>query len=133
MTKKLLLVTNNAKAFETYGAHPDVDVDYLEGRRYLDVLIRARDLVHKGWHLMSHPQASNLKPNQSPCKTLLLGCGRAIQTFAQDVEMIENSIDAYHKLTSGMISPKWPDRALRDFCTIDLSVVESALDGALRL
>ena len=133
MTKTLLLVTNNGKALETYGAHSEIGVDYLEERSYLDVLIRVRDLVHEGWHLMSHPQASNLKPNQSPYKTVLLSNGREIQPFAQDVEMVENSIEAFHKFTRGMIPPRWPEKALRDFQTIDLSVVESAMDRALRL
>lgn len=133
ITKTLLLVTNNGKALEAYGAHSEIDVDYREERSYLDVLIRARDLVHKGWHLMSHPQASNLKPNQSPYKTVLLSNGREIQAFAEDVEMIEAGIAAFHKFTGGMIPPKWSQKALRDFQTIDLSVVESALGRALRL
>jgi len=133
MTKKLLLVTNNVKALEVYGFREEIDVDYLKKGRYLDVLIRVRNLVHKGWHLMSHPQASNLKPNQCPYKTVLLSLDRAVQSFAQDVEMVENSIDAYHKFTSGMMPPNWPDKALRDFRTIDLSVVESATRSALML
>lgn len=133
MAKKLLLVTNNDKALELYGAHSEIDVDYLEGRGYLDVLICVRDLVHEGWHLMSHPQASNLKPNQSPYKTVLLSNGREAQPFAQDIEMVESSIEAFHKFTKGMIPPKWPEKALRDFQTIDLSVVESAMERALRL
>lgn len=133
MAKTLLLVTNNGKALERYGAHSEIDVDYLEERSFLDVLIRVRDLVHEGWHLMSHPQASNLKPNQSPYKTVLLSNGREIQPFAQDVEMIESSIEAFYKFTKGMAPPKWPERACRDFQTIDLAVVESAMERALRM
>ena len=133
MTKKLLLVTNNDKALERYGAHSEIDVDYLKERSYLDVLIRVRDLVHGGWHLMSHPQASNLKPNQSPYKTVLLSNGREAQPFAQDIEMIEGGIEAFQKFTRGMIPPRWPEKALRDFQTIDLSVVESAMERAQRL
>ena len=131
MTKKLLLVTNNVKALEVYGFHEEVGVEYLQKKRYLDVLIRVRDLIHKGWHLMSHPQASNLKPYQSPYKTVLLSNVREVQSFAQDVEMVENSIDAFHKFTKGMVPPNWPDKTLRDFRTIDLSVVETAIDRAL--
>ena len=133
MAKKLLLVTNNGKALEIYGKHAEIGVDYLRERSYLDVLIRVRDLVHEGWHLMSHPQASNLKPNQSPYKTILLSNGREAQPFSQDVEMVESGIDAFHKFTRGMIPPKWPEKTLRDFQTIDLSVVESAISRALAL
>ena len=133
MAKKLLLVTNNGKAREIYEKHAEIGVDYLEEGNYLDVLIRVRDLVHWGWHLMSHPQASNLKPNQSPYKTVLLSNGREAQPFSQDVEMVEGSIEAFHKFTRNMIPPKWSEKALRDFQTIDLSVVESAISRALML
>ena len=133
MMKKFLLVTNNGKALEIYEKHANIGVNYLEEESYLGVLIRVRDLVHEGWHLMSHPQASNLKPNQSPYKTVLLSNGREAQLFSQDVEMVENSIDAFHKFTRDMIAPKWPEKTLRDFQTIDLSVVESAIGRALML
>lgn len=131
MTKRLLLVTNNVKALEVYGFHAKIGVDYLENGEYLDVLLRVRDLVHKGWHLMSHPQASNLKPNQSPYKTVLLSNAMEIQTFSQDVDMVENSIEAFYKFTRGMVQPNWPDKILSDFRTIDLAVVESAARSAL--
>ena len=133
MMKKFLLVTNNGKALETYEKHANIGVTYLEEENYLGVLIRVRDLVHEGWHLMSHPQASNLKPNQSPYKTVLLSNGRELQAFFQDVDMVERSIDAFHKFTKGMRVPKWPEKTLRDFQTIDLSVVESAIGRALML
>ncbi len=133
MAKKFLLVTNNGKALEIYENHAEIGVDYLEEGSYLDVLIRVRDLVHEGWHLMSHPQASNLKPHQSPCKTVLLSSGREAQPFSRDVEMVESSIEALHKFTRGMTLPNWPEKTLRDFQTIDLSVVESAIPRALML
>lgn len=131
MTKKYVLVTNNTKALEVYGNHADIGVEYLEDMDYLDVLIRVRDRVHEGWHLMSHPQASNLKPNQCPYKTILISRGRAAEDFDRDVELIESSITAFHKFTRGMVPPHWSERALRDFQTIDLSVVESAINSSL--
>lgn len=133
MDKRLLLVTNNEKAVEVYGGHTEIGIDYLNGQDYLDVLIRVRDLVHDGWHLMSHPQSSNLKPNQSPYKTVLLSNRNEIQAFARDVDMVESSIEAFYKFTRGMVPPAWRHRALRDFQTIDLSVVESAIGRALSL
>ena len=133
MAKRFLLVTNNDKAFERYGEHAKIGVNYLKEESFLGVLIRVRDLIHEGWHLMSHPQASNLKPNQSPYKTVLLSSGREAQPFSQDVAMVESSIDGFHKFTRDMIAPKWPEKTLHDFQTIDLSVVESAMERALRL
>ncbi len=131
MEKNFLLVTNNSLANETYRAHDVIAVEYLEDGGFLEVLIRTRDLVHSGWHLLTHPQASNLKPNQCPYKTILLSSVCAAQPPERDVDMIEQSILAYHKFTTGMRPPKWPESVLRDFRTVDLSVVESAINSSL--
>lgn len=129
--KTYLLVTNNQKAWEKYGKHAYIGVEYLEDQDYLDVLIRARDLIHRGWHLFTHPQASNLKPLQCPYKTILLSQGRAAQEMERDIEMIETSIGAYHKFTKGMTPPVWSEKALLDFQTVDLSVIDSAVESSL--
>ena len=131
MEKSFVLVTNNAMALDKYGEHPAIAVEYLEGGSFLDVLVKTRDYLHGGFHLLTHPQASNLKPNQCPYKTILISSGRAAQPFERDIELIELAISAYHKFTKGMAPPKWPESTLRDFRTVELSVVESALDSSL--
>ncbi len=131
MAKSYEIVTNNRQAFLKYENHAYIGVEYLEGQDYLDVLIRTRDRIHAGWHLLSHPQASNLKPNQCPYKTILISKNVAAESFMRDIELIENSISAYHKFTKGMIPPCWNQKALDDFQTVDLSVVESAVGSSL--
>lgn len=131
MDKIYLLVTNNSLALERFEKHSSIGLEYLESASYLDVLIKTRDYIHGGWHLLTHPQASNLKPNQCPYKSILISRGRAAQSFERDIELIELSISAYHKFTKGMMPPKWPESTLRDFRTVELSVVESALDSSL--
>lgn len=129
--KTYLLVTNNRKALDKYGNHVYIGVEYLEEGDYLAVLIRVRDRIHRGWHLLTHPQASNLKPLQCPYKTILISKGRAAQGMERDIELIENSIAAYHKFTKGMTPPNWTEKALLDFQTVDLSVVDSAVESPL--
>lgn len=129
--KTFVLVSNNPKAIASYVEHPYIAVEALTNGSYLDVLLRSRDLLHQGWHLVTHPQASNLKPNQCPFKTILLAQKLASFPMERDLELIENSISAFHKFTDGMISPKWPAKTLGDFQTIDLSVVESAIKSSL--
>lgn len=131
MQQKYVLVTNNPKAADVYKFNAKIGVEYLTDRSYLDVLICVRDRVYEGWHLVTHPQASNLKPNQCPYKTVLISSGREVQDFARDVELIESAISACHKFTDGMEPPRWHEKALRDFRTVDLSVVESALESPL--
>ena len=129
MTKKYLIVTNNYKAHAKYQDHDQIGVDFLEGQGYLDVLIRVRDYVHEGWHLLTHPQASNLKPMQTPYKSIMVTSGEGFQSLERDIEMIESAIAGYHKFTRGMRAPTWTDRIKDDFCTVDLSVIESAINS----
>lgn len=131
MDKVHVLVTNNPKAANTYQDNAGVGVEYLEGMSYLAVLEQVRERVYGGWHLMTHPQASNLKPNQCPYKTVLISSGRPAQSTIRDVELIESAISAYHKFADAMRPPCWSGGALCDFMTVDLSVVESALDSSL--
>lgn len=131
MKAEYLLITNNPKAAEVYKDNVLIGVEFLESGSYLDVLLCTRDRIHRGWHLLTHPQASNLKPNQCPYKTVLITNGRAAQEFARDIELIENAVEAHSKFTRGMKLPRWTDRVLRDFMTVDLSVVQSALESSL--
>ena len=131
MTRAYEFVTNNRKVFLKYENHPYIGVEYWKDWDFLDVLIRVRDRIHTGGHLMSHPQASNLKPNQCPYKTILIARDRAAESFLRDIELIENSIFAYHKFTKGMTAPCWDQKTLEDFQTVDLSVAESAVNNSL--
>jgi hypothetical protein len=131
MEKRYQLVTNNSKVLSEYTENTDISVDYLIAGNFLEVLIRVRDRIQSGWHLLSHPQASNLKPNQCPYKTILISQDIAAESFARDEELIELAISAYHKFTDGMVPPQWNNKANEDFKTVDLSVINSAVNSSL--
>ena len=126
--KAYLIVTNNEQIRDTYRGHPLLGVEYLEGQSFLDVLVCVRDHVHQGWKLLTHPQASNLKPMQSPVKSVLITSAGG-QPRENDIEMIEGAIAGYQKFSRGKTLPMWPDTVRRDFCTIDRSVLESAINS----
>ena len=129
MDKTVLIVTNNYKAAEKYRSREQLSVEFLEGQGYLAVLLRVRDLLHAGWHLLSHPQASNLKPMQTPYKSVLVGMGISVQPFERDIEMIESAIAGYEKFTKGKTLPSWTEKIRDDFCTVDLAVIDSAVQS----
>lgn len=124
-----LIVTNNPQVRDVYRDHPLLGVEYLEGQSFLDVLVCVRDHVHRGWKLLTHPQASNLKPMQSPVKSILITSAEGVQPRENDIEMIEGAIAGYQKFSRGKTLPAWPDGVKRDFCTIDRSVLESAINS----
>ena len=127
--KAYLIVTNNEQIRDAYRDHPLLGVEYLEGQSFLDVLVCVRDHVHQGWKLLTHHQASNLKPMQSPVKSVLITSAGGVQPRENDIEMIEGAIAGYQKFSRGKTLPVWPDTVRRDFCTIDRSVLESAINS----
>lgn len=129
MERTILVVTNNYKAEGKYRSQEKLRVEFLEGQGYKDVLLRVRDLIHAGWHLLSHPQASNLKPMQTPYKSVIVAYGVSVQPFERDIEMIESAIAGYEKFTKGKVLPVWTEKIRDDFCTVDLAVIDSAVQN----
>ena len=93
---KGIMVTNNLKCFEKW--KDKLQIDYKEEWKYLDVLQAARDYIHRGYALLSHPLAGSMKPNQTPFKSIVLGTEslEGANEF-RDLELIEESIEAYYK------------------------------------
>jgi len=94
------------------------------------VLAFARDLVHAGHSLMTHPLAGSVKPNETPYKTILIsgsagGGGAAGGVDAASLRMIEECI----RLTRGFPPLGAPARYLADLQMVDLTLIRSALDG----
>lgn len=127
MRKPYLVITNNPKVPNRYGER--FRVEYREGD-YLSVLLRARDAIHEGHRLMTHPLAGSLKPNQTPFRSVMLSEEKEGGNW-DDILLIENSIAAYHKFTAGRPTPIWTEAVRNDFATIDLSLVDSAAGTAM--
>lgn len=66
--EKVTLVTNNDRVYEKY--REDMEVLLLDS--YRDVLLKVRDLVYDRHILLTHPQASSLKPNQTPYRSIMV-------------------------------------------------------------
>ena len=56
---KAIIITNNDRVYEKY--KKEMQVILLDS--YEDVLIKTRDMVYNRHILLTHPQASSLKPN----------------------------------------------------------------------
>ena len=114
-----ILVTNNPLAQAQFQSEHRViflDTD-LPG-----VLTHVRDLVHKGYKLLSHPLSGSVKPNDTPYKSVLISDNSGV-TDTQSVSIIEECIQTVQKFPVKNI----PEEYIHDLQTIDLTLIQSAL------
>lgn len=120
---RFILVTNNKDCHERY--RNSFDCVYSESWDYGQVLVAARDLLHQGCVLLSHPLAGSLKPNQTPYRSLVLsGRAEGPRDRFTGLLLLEQAIDIYYGFQRNRKTPDWPEKYLKDFRAVDLSLVE---------
>lgn len=110
------------------------DVSALPGAEYYEetlpqILERVRDLVHKHFRLLTHPLAGSIKPNETPYKSVALFPNPGTEIDLQSLQIIESAIQTVAKLLQDRATPVWNNRVRADFALIDLSLLQSGLDG----
>lgn len=118
---KVRLITNNPKVVEKYNDIITID----ECETYYDVLIKARDYVYDKHVLLTHPQASSLKPNQTLYRTIAVYPKHEDENNISDIMLIDKCIQVFDEWQEIAKSPAcYEDKVASDFQTIDLSVVD---------
>ena len=123
----MIILTNNSLVCEKYGNQ--LDITYVDGQ-YIDVLKSARDMVHKGSKLITHPLMGSIKPNQTPFRSIIVSAGNVLDV--ESLTIIENSIAATEKFQRDNKVPLWNVNVLDDFRFVDLKLIESALDSIVK-
>lgn len=119
--RDILIITNNPLINEKFNKSNPVIL--LDGG-YIDVLYNARDKIHKGSKLLTHPLMGSLKPNETPFRTIILD--NVIGNLDMDsLFLIENSIATSKKFPIGEVVLK--EEVLQDFRILDLKLIESAI------
>lgn len=121
--KKCILVTNNDRAAKKYA---EVVQEVCMMDSYKEVLEKVRDLIHTHHKLLTHPQASSLKPNQTPYRSILL-YSKGEQDNVSDILLIEEAIGTYEKWAEIKKTPKYNEKIAYDYKTIDLSMIENVI------
>ena len=124
LTSSKVIITNNSKVYEKY--KEKYEIVFLEDRSYIDVLEKTRDYLHLGYKLLTHPMAGSLKPNQTPYKTVVAE-KKYKKADYESITLIENSLQAAEKFLRFKQTPKWNDKILNDFKTVDLSFIENVV------
>ena len=120
---KAIIITNNDRVYEKY--KKEMQVILLDS--YEDVLIKTRDMVYNRHILLTHPQASSLKPNQTPYRSVVV-YPQGEEENKKDIMLIEKCIETYRQWQEIAPTPKnYAEKVANDFKTIDLSVIENII------
>lgn len=95
---------------------------------YIDVLYEARNRIHYGSILVSHPLMGSIKPNETPYRSIILENKKGALDF-QSLSIIESSIESCKKLMKDRTTPNWSNKVLEDFKVLDMKLLESALSS----
>lgn len=121
--EKAILITNNDRVYEKY--KETLDVILLN--TYEEVLIKVRDMVYDRHTLLTHPQASSLKPNQTPYRSVAV-YPKGEEDNTKDILLIEKCIETFRQWQEIAPTPNdYADKVANDFKTIDLSVVDNII------
>lgn len=128
---KYIILTNNSLAAEEFGKTHNVE--FVEGK-FMDVLVKARDMINEGAVLLSHPLYGSVKPNETPFRSLLIkepvktADGSFPATDPESVRLIGNAINTFSKfiVKNDVTDPQ----LIEDFQVVDLSLLRTAVASA---
>lgn len=121
--EKAILLTNNNKVIDKYSS----TMKCITCENYEDVLIKTRDMVYSGFKLLTHPQASSLKPNQTLYRSIII-YPKENDDNTDDILLIEKCVETFRHWQEIAKSPEtYPENVANDFKTIDLSVIDNVI------
>lgn len=123
--KNILIITNNSKVLDKYA--PYFGIEFIETSNMLQVFIKARNYIHLGYKLLTHPLSGSLKPNQTPYKSIILLKENTKELNFEVLNMIENSIECFYKFYRRRGMLKFSNNIHADFKTVDLSLIDNCL------
>ena len=119
------LITNNPMVRDFFTGQRDIELEFIDKLGYMDVLIRARDEIHLGEVLLTHPLSGSVKPNETPYKSLAID-HQALHDL-DSLELIEQAIATYIKFEHNRALPNWTEQVREDFMVVDFDLIKNAL------
>ncbi|WP_419741947.1 GrdX family protein [Paraclostridium dentum] len=117
----MLIITNNPMIQENV---TDKEVIMLD-TDYIGTLKECRDLVHKGYELLSHPLYGSVKPNETPYRTVIIKKGKSLDK--NSLNLIEEAIETAEKFKNNKLTPMWTEKVLDDFRVIDFDIMRNTI------
>ena len=123
LTSSFQILTNNPLVAEKFSGR--FKIDFYGDKSDREILLGARDLVHRGHRVLTAPLSGSVKPGETPYRSILLtaGDGGGLDLLSLDIMERALAIVEQTKIGPGTIKAS----ILQDFQVIDLSLIESAL------
>ncbi|PKK39990.1 GrdX protein [Clostridiaceae bacterium JG1575] len=121
----MILITNNPLVRDHFSGAADVELRFIDCLGYMDVLRAARDEIHQGKVLLTHPLSGSVKPNETPYKSVAVD-----SQSLHDIDslwLIEQAIATYEKFQKNKALPQWVPRVREDFMVVDFDLIKNAL------
>lgn len=121
--RKAVIITNNDWVSEKYKGM--MNIIFLNS--YEEVLAKARDMVYDRHHLLTHPQASSLKANQTPYRSVIVYPSDGDDNTS-DILLIEKCLETFYQWQKLAPTPgNYTEGVMRDFKVIDASMMDSVI------
>lgn len=125
MIEPLFIITNNPMSKSVF--ENKYVVEYIENGTQIDILKKARDYVHLGYRLLTHPLMGSVKPNETPYRTICISKKKEAMVDFSSIEIIEGAIATTEKFIRDFNTPDWSEKILLDFQVIDLDLIAHAI------
>ena len=119
-----LYVTNNPLVLEKAGLN-NISGSLTFTNGFMDVLTTARDMIHKGHRLLSHPLSGSVKPGETPYKTIVLS-KEAGSLDTDSLRIIEEAVVTARKFN---LKDKISEKADKDFQLVDYTLIFDKTGG----
>lgn len=128
---KFTLITNNRMAAERFTPQTTknlAEVVFLEGKDLIGVLEVARDRIHRGHRLLTHPLSGSVKPYETPFKSIAVTADQEVLDF-QSLQIIEESLATARKFLADAKVIKYSEKVYDDFRMIDMNLILSGIES----
>lgn len=119
--EEFIVLSNNPMVYRRL--KEERQVIYIECS-YEEILREARNRVHKGHRLLSHPLSGSVKPRETPYKSMMLSAREGGLDMGS-LAVVESALEACKKFADR--ERDYTDEVYEDFQLIDFSLLESAI------
>lgn len=101
-------------------------VTFVEGASVL-VLTLARDRIHTGWSILTHPLYGNIQPSQQPFRSILVGLpDEYVPSDPDAIMVLERAVELFSRASS--VSCRMDPKAMADYASLDVYLIRDSME-----